>query len=294
MPDIEALIQYIAERRARENGCSGYTFIRELPPNIRDTFFALSCLKMLKADSPDREIACFISSYDYFDLGGAYYAVMCLDLIGANVDIQEGMLKWCYGGDEQATPCTFPSTPLISYFKYDLYGMYGSSIFSSPLSAILKRIELGEPELDQGLINTLIALLKTSSQQDLMITYMVLEILRAIERRGCPVSISSSNTKLIRAFLKRCTTRKGYVANPSASSVTLESTYAGHMVAQYLGIPDPLGIRSFIDSLQNSNGGFRRTSFGGISTLESCYLAMSIIADITTLREENQPTTIEV
>jgi hypothetical protein len=64
--------------------------------------------------------------------------------------------------------------------------------------------------------------------------------------------------------------------------VTLDSIYAGHRVARYIGVPDPLGIGNFIDSLQNENGGFRRTPFGGISTLESCYLALSIILDDAT------------
>ena len=53
MPDIQALVQYINERRITENCRSGYSFVRELPPTIRDTFFALACLKMLKIDTPD-------------------------------------------------------------------------------------------------------------------------------------------------------------------------------------------------------------------------------------------------
>ena len=113
-----------------------------------------------------------------------------------------------------------------------------------------------------------------------MVIYMALEILNATEKRNYPIILTSSHIEQISAFLKRCTTRKGYVANPSTSSVTLESTYAGHRIARHLKIPDPLGITSFIDSLQNQNGGFRISPFGGISTLESCYLAMSTIFDI--------------
>jgi hypothetical protein len=63
--------------------------------------------------------------------------------------------------------------------------------------------------------------------------------------------------------------------------VTLESTYAGHRIAQYVKNPDHLGIASFIDSLQNANGGFRGSQFGGISTLESCYLALSTISIVS-------------
>lgn len=244
MPDIQALIRYINERQIKENGGSGYSFVRELPPTIRDTFFALACLKMLEADS------------------------------------QDGKLRWIYHGDEQQRPCAVPNTPLICYFKGELYGMYGSSIFSSSLSAVLKCIELGADNIGNGLVNSTLALLDMSSRQDIMSTYMALEILNAMEKRGYPITLSSSHIDLISDFLKRCTTRKGYVANPTASSVTLESTFAGHRIAQYLKFPDPLGIASFIDSLQNANGGFRRSQFGGISTLESCYLALSTISDV--------------
>lgn len=279
MPDIEALIRYIEEREIKDGCCSGYSFVRELPPTIRDTFFAQSCLKMLKADSPDDEIISFLAGYSSFDFNGTYYAMKCLKLAGAKVNYQDGKLWWCYSGNEQERPCSIPSTPLIRYFKYDLYGMYGSSIFSSPLSAVLKRIELDANSIVNGLVNSTVALLHMGSRQDIMSTYMALEILKAMEKRGYSVKLSSSHIELVSGFLKLCTTRKGYVGNPTATSVTLESTYAGHKIARYFKIPDPAGIKLFVDSLQNANGGFRGSQFGGISTLESCYLAMSIISD---------------
>lgn len=280
MPDIQALIRYIDERQIKESDESGYSFVRDLPPTIRDTFFALACLKMLKADSPDEEIIRFLSEYDQFDFNGTYYAMKCLKLAGAEVEFQTGKLWWRYNGGELQRPCTIPTTPLIRYFKGELYGMYGSSIFSSSLSAVLKRIELGADNIGNGLVNSTLAILDMSDRQDIMSTYMALEILNAMEMRGHPVALSSSHIDLISDFLKRCTTRKGYAGNPTASSVTLESTYAGHRIAQYLKIPDPLGIASFIDSLQNENGGFRGSQFGGISTLESCYLAVSTISEV--------------
>jgi hypothetical protein len=281
MPDIQALIHYIEERRIQDDSTSGYSFVRDLQPTIRDTFFALACLKIIEANSPDGEGVRFLSRYDNFDFNGAYYAMKCLKLVGAKVEFQCGMLQWSYGADEQIKPCSIPSTPIIRYFKYDLYGAYGSSIFSSSLSAVLKRIELDSRSIVNGLVNSTLALLDMGGRQDLMSTYMALEILNAIEKRGHPIALPSSYVEQISGFLKRCTTRKGYVGNPTSNSVTLESTYAGHRIAQYLKIPDPLGIGSFIDSLQNENGGFRGSQFGGISTLESCYLAISTISDIS-------------
>jgi hypothetical protein len=285
MPDIEALVHYINERRIEADDGSGYSFVRELSPTIRDTFFALACLKMLKADSPDGEIVRFLSGYDKFDFNGAYYAMKCLKLIGADTDFRGGKLRWRYNGNEHLRPCAIPGTPLIRYFKYEMYGKYGSSIFSSSLSAVLKRIELSADDIENSLVNSTLAFLDTGSSQDIMSTYIALEILKAMENRGYPVILPSSHIDRVSAFLKRCTTRKGYVGNPNTSSMTLESAYAGHKIAQHLKIPDPLGIASFVDSLQNENGGFRASPFGGISTLESGYLATSIIFDI--FREEH-------
>lgn len=281
MPDFQALIRYIDERRVREGDRIGYSFVRELPPTIRDTFFAVACLKMLKTDSPDDDIVQFLSGYDDFDFDGAYYAMKSLKLVGAEVEVRDGKIWWCYRGDETLRPCNIPNTPLISYFKYELYGKYGSSIFSSSLSSVLKRIEIDPNSKVDGLVNAALALLNMGSRQDIMTTYMALKILKAMEGRCCPSTLSSSHIRLITSFLKRCTTRKGYVASPTTSSMTLESTYAGHKIAKYLKLSRHLGVSSFIDTLQNENGGFRRSQFGGISSLESCYLAMSTISDIS-------------
>lgn len=281
MPDFQALIRYIDERRVREGDRIGYSFVRELPPTIRDTFFAVACLKMLKTDSPDDDIVQFLSGYDDFDFNGAYYAMKSLKLVGAEVEVRDGKIWWCYRGDETLRPCNIPNTPLISYFKYELYGKYGSSIFSSSLSSVLKRIEIDPNSKVDGLVNAALALLNMGSRQDIMTTYMALKILKAMEGRCCPSTLSSSHIRLITSFLKRCTTRKGYVASPTTSSMTLESTYAGHKIAKYLKLSRHLGVSSFIDTLQNENGGFRRSQFGGISSLESCYLAMSTISDIS-------------
>lgn len=281
MPDIQALLRYIEKRRVQEGDASGYSFVRGISPTIRDTFFALACLKMTKADSPDAQIVHFLSQYKSFNFNGAYYAMKCLRLAGARVQLQGNALHWSYDEEEQNKPYTIPSTPLIRYFKYELYGMYASSIFSSSLSAVLKHIELDSSRILGGLVNSTLALLDMGSRQDLMSTYMALEILQAMADRGQPVALPSSYMEKVSGFLKSCVTRKGYVGSPTSNSVTLESSYAGHRIARFLKIPDPKGINFFIDSLQNENGGFRASQFGGISTLESCYLATSILYDLS-------------
>jgi hypothetical protein len=278
MPNIPALIRYIDERRIEENGGAGYSFAKALPPNIKDTFFAISCLEMLDEDSRDDETVRFLSSFEHFEFHGAYYAMKCLKLAGTDVRFDDGFLRWCYGGKEEAKPCAIPSTPLIRYLKYEVYGADGSSIFSSPLSALLKRIELGEANPSPGLINSVLKLL-SNGHTDIMAAYMALEILRIIDIQGHPILLPAAVIEEVKSFLICCATHKGYVANPTSSSMTLDSTYAGHRIAQLIDVRDPMGIHNFIDSLQNENGGFRRAPFGGISTLESCYLATCILSD---------------
>jgi hypothetical protein len=279
MPHLKALIQYINERKVQEDGAVGYSFVRGLEPNIRDTYFALFCLKSLKVSLPGHELVKFISSYQSFSLNGAYYASKSLEQIGAKVQFQDGMLMWRHHGTEEARHCEIPPTPITSYLKYNIYGMYGSSIFSSPLSSVLKLIELGAAKTSSALANSIYAFIKPGSHRDIMILYICMEILAAMRDQGHPARLRPSDSKEIEGFLQRCTTRKGYLATPNAISPTLYSTYAGHSIAVHCHISDPQGTISFIDSLQNPNGGFRLTPFGGISTLESCYLAMSIICD---------------
>ncbi len=273
--DIDSLLSYIKERQVIEDCASGYSSVRGTPPSIQDTFFAMASLKMLHADSPDREIIKFISRSEYLDLNRAYYASKCLELAGCRAELKDGRRRWQYLGDAHEIVCFVPNTPLESYFEYDLYGMYGSSIFSSSLGTLLKRIELGGGEISDGIVRS--SLLILGDCQDIIRAYMAFEILEAIRRRGYEVELSASHIKKLSKLLEGCKTRSGYTSNPEATIQTLESTYAGSMIARKLGHPEPEGLEIFVGSLQNENGGFRRSPFGGISALEFCYLALCIL-----------------
>lgn len=273
--DIDSLLRYIKERQVVDGCASGYSSVRGTPPSIQDTFFAIASLKMLHAESPDGEIVSFIGRSEYLDLNRAYYSSKCLELAGCRAELKDGKLRWKYLGDTHEISCFIPATPLESYFEYDLYGMYGSSIFSSSLGTLLKRIELGEGEISDGIVRSALFILEDC--QDITRAYMTLEILDAIRRRGYEVKISASHIKKLSRLLEGCKTRIGYTSNPEATIQTLESTYAGSMIARKLGHPEPEGIELFVTSLQNENGGFRRSPFGGISTLEFCYLALCIL-----------------
>jgi hypothetical protein len=124
-----------------------------------------------------------------------------------------------------------------------------------------------------------------------------------MESRGYPALSPYSAHSNIGDLLKGCTPMSGYNSIPtahqtnpdnsctanvetkigwprsSAYEATLDSTYAGHMIAQHLGLHDPIGIETFIDKLQNSDGGFRRSTAGGLSTLECCYMALRVLAE---------------
>ncbi|MGB9902546.1 hypothetical protein [Methanothrix sp.] len=279
--DLEALPRYINERRVRIqwNGCftSGYSSVRGTEPGIQDTFFAVASLKMLNAASPDDEIVSFIRNHEHLDLNRAYYAAGCLRLAGCIPELNGGKLEWWYRGEHHEIDCFIPGTPLIRYFEYDLYGMYGSSIFSSSLGTLLKRLKLGAvssgEEMD-GIVRSALLLLEGS--RELVRAHISLEILDAIAERGFLVKLPESHIKPLSRLLESCETVRGYTPTPESTTETLESTYAGCMIARRLKEREPPGLRSFVDLLQNDNGGFRRSPFGGISALEHCYLALRV------------------
>lgn len=279
--DLEALLRYINERRVRIqlNDCfmSGYSSVRGTEPGIQDTFFAIASLKMLNAACPDDEIVSFIRNHDHLDLSRAYYAAGCLRLAGCMPELIDGKLEWRYRGEHHDIECFIPRTPLIRYFEYDLYGMYGSSIFSSSLGTLLKRLVLGAVSPDEeieGIVRSALLLLEGS--RELVRAHMALEILDAISERGSLVKLPESHIKILSRLLERCETARGYTPTPESTTETLESTYAGCMIARRLKYREPRGLRSFVDLLQNDNGGFRRSPFGGISALEHCYLALRV------------------
>ena len=72
---------------------------------------------------------------------------------------------------------------------------------------------------------------------------------------------------------KRCASQDGgYTLPPITTMVSLESAYAVHMLARKLGYSAPLGTKSFVDCLQNIDGGFRHSIFSGISPLNAASL----------------------
>ncbi|MCX8207019.1 MAG: hypothetical protein N3G75_04210 [Methanothrix sp.] len=279
--NLEALLRYINERRVRIdwNDCikSGYSSVRGTEPSIQDTFFAIASLKMLNAESPDDEIVCFILDSDYLDLSRAYYAAGCLKLAGCIPQLNDGKLELQYRGEHHAIECFIPKTPLIKYFEYDLYGMHASSIFSSSLGTLLKRLELGALSSDEDVESIRrSALLLLEKSRELVRAYMALEILERIAKIDGQKKLSELQITQLISLLERCETGRGYTPNPESNTETLESTYAGCMIARRIKHREPPGLRSFVDLLQNDNGGFRRSPFGGISALEHCYLALRV------------------
>ncbi len=181
MRNIPALIQYISERRIIDNNGSGYSFVRELSPNIKDTFFAMSCLKILNADSRDDEIVRFLSGYDDFDFNGAYYAMKCLMLAGEMYNIRKDCLNGSMKGKSRLDRVLYHLHLSFVTQIRSVWSIWFEHL-SSPLSALLKRIELSEANLSSSLANSVLILL-SNNRLDIMTEYMALEILKAISMR---------------------------------------------------------------------------------------------------------------
>jgi len=106
-------------------------------------------------------------------------------------------------------------------------------------------------------------------------------------------SLNCINPNLIRKkesiviFAQRCQTADGgFSFVPDIYPPYIEQCYAGVRIHEILGKTDDLNkdkLIEFVKNLQNSNGGFRRSKYMGISELEYTYKALYILKSISYL-----------
>lgn len=94
-------------------------------------------------------------------------------------------------------------------------------------------------------------------------------------------------------FLRRCEHPDfGYLGIPGSAPAFLEHVAAGAECAVLTGLPPrfPAACREFVRRCRNANGGYSRSIFGGISTLENTRLAIRALVCLENLRDMNGDT----
>lgn len=109
---------------------------------------------------------------------------------------------------------------------------------------------------------------------DIINTQYALEILKAHEYKPPKRSI--------KGYLKDCENGGLWSFTPLSYPPYIETVYAGFRISEILNLKvKDKNILKFILSLQNSDGGFRRSTYLGISELEYTYKSLYIIKSLT-------------
>lgn len=279
--DTKAVLNYIFER---QNEDGGYTFCQQTASSAQDTFYALEILRHLDTEPRNlNKTIAFLQGLQHSDGGFdsvrvAYYVLKTLNSIDSGSNIST---RWL----EQT------SNVIINGFSAsNIYIETISEMENVHLAVeLLNTLELIEdPNFIMGQISKLQnndGSFGSNKRLKIASTYHALAILR---------SLNYSDIETVRGTLewtRQCEVPSGgFVGEPGfLNSVYLEETYFGTKLLQILDEKPlyPQETLKIIKNFQNSNGGFRRSRFLGLSEFESTYQALSTLKTILSPKIDN-------
>jgi len=277
--DAKKLADFV---KCRLNSDGGYSFSYplygvEFPSSVSETFYALAILSMLKEEIPSRsktlEYLLDLQRPDgsYDSPAVAFYAVKSLKLLGASprskaftknlfATLREfRILKETFGGEFFSADYDMTESPFkLAYQASKTLWLSGEKIKEEDVSWLL-------PENKDGGFGT--------GSSDIVATYHAVSTLYY---GGFDLS-KLKNTAL---FIRKCMVNEGgYASVPNSWPAYIEATYFAVATSKLLSqkIDASEGHISFVRGLQNSDGGFRRSPYLGISTLCNSYFALKTL-----------------
>lgn len=260
-------IRFIADRRCASGG---YCHYRLDEPNAADTFFALDTLRLLGALVPDPVTDDHLLRMQQPDgrfptfYAGAY-VLRCLALLGEEPAADP--CPWLRSFDpiqgSGERPVESVSVFERTYAYLNLCRTIGVHPDKQLRDAVLRHLNTHHRP-DGGFGHPRSSLIETAHAM------MILDLL------GEPHGMFGAER-----FLRRCEDATfGYLNTPGATPAYLEHLAAGVECAVLTGRPPrfPERCRLFVDECRNGNGGYSRSIFGGISTLENTHLAIRTLA----------------
>jgi len=260
-------IRFIADCRCASGG---YCHYRLDEPNVADTFFALDILRLLGALAPDPVTDEFLLRMQHPD--GRYptfyagaYVLRCLALIGKEPAVDP--CPWLRSFDPFRGSGERPIES-ISVFErtcthLGLYRTLGIHPDEQLRDVVLRHL-IAYHNPDGGFGRPRSSLIETAH---------AVTILAMV---GKPHGTFGAER-----FLRQCEDAAfGYLNTPGATPAYLEHLAAGVECAALTGRPPrfPERCRTFIYECRNANGGYSRSIYGGISTLENTHLAIRTLA----------------
>ncbi|MDV2482523.1 hypothetical protein F8E02_11035 [Methanoculleus sp. Wushi-C6] len=260
-------IRFIADRRCASGG---YCHYRLDEPNAADTFFALDTLRLLGALAPDPvtdELLLRMQHPDgrYPTFYAGAYALRSLALIGKGPAADP--CPWLRSFDplqgSGERPVESASVFERTCTHLDLCRTLGTHPDELLRDAVLRHLTAYHNP-DGGFGRPRSSLIETA--------HAVAILAMVGEPHG---------TFGAERFLRRCEDAVfGYLNSPGATPAYLEHLAAGVECAALTGRPlrFPERCRTFVDECRNANGGYSRSIYGGISTLENTRLAIRTLA----------------
>jgi hypothetical protein len=262
-------IRFIADRRCASGG---YCYYRLDEPSAADTFFALDTLQLLGALAPDPTTNEFLlrmqqpdGRYPTFYAGA--YVLRCLALIEKEpaIDPRPWLSSISPVPGTGKRPVESVSVFERTCAHLDLCRILGIRPNKQIRDAVLYHLNTHHHP-DGGFGHPRSSLIETA------------HALRILDVLGEPHGTFGAER-----FLQRCEDAAfGYLDSPGATPPYLEHLAAGVECAFLTGRPPrfPERCRMFVNKCRNGNGGYSRSIFGGISTLENTHLAIRTLTFI--------------
>jgi hypothetical protein len=261
---------------SKQNEDGGFAFPHPLPSMPSATFYAVSSLKILQAEVPNKNktikylLNLQSANGKYHGIYTAYFSIKALSYFnllpknpaGAIKDILEYIARWK---------------------KISKYYMQ----VESPLETICYSVEIltllgyrkGLSEISKLVLKFLNddGGFGIRNNSEIITTYFALFTLHLI-------GYSLENSKKTINFIKKCQNKDyGFASAPRTYSHFIEDTYYGIKSLELFNekIDKPKQTFKFILKCQNEDGGFNRSLAGGCSTLENCFYAVSILDSLS-------------
>lgn len=273
----EKAFSFIVNRLGSDGGYSfhpplfGYEFLS----SVSETFYALSSLELLERSFPNKnKTVSFLKSFDdqevYANPMTAFYVLHSLFLLGEEFDAT-GVDKLRSFIERKS--CAFQDVR-SEFFSGD-YDT-GESPYRNAFYAA-KTLVLCGRKIKESEVRWLYSCNKSFS--DLACVFHVLSILSL---SGFDVK----KTREYRGFIEKCmvSPEGGFATSPASKPAFIESTYYGvfscKLLGMHLGSQFKENTIRLLSSFQNSDGGFRRSPFGGVSALNFTYFALAALKEL--------------
>lgn len=267
----DKLIEFVYLRECREGG---FTFCPPLHPSVQETFYAVHILKTLrrKPQNPEKTAEYLRGEIKRRSIFTVYHACKALQLLDEKPEIRE-LKDFLLSKLEENMQNSFENEVLYkSEGITDVYNFEVPSQVENICYIVELLNEIGGEFDKSKVVNFILNFKRREGIINLGTAYFILKTLKL-----CSYELNLPNiTKYLRA---RELPQGGFVSFYNAYPPYIEDIFFWLKSAELLKISPRYKNETLqlINKLQNEDGGFRRSIYGGISTLEYSYCAVASI-----------------